>query len=267
MHFLNKTLIPITKIIAALIFISLNGCAVIHNMESDTGGKELNLNGNGMLLMTLEFSNAIRPALEAIKNQEISVLIVETQNPKTLNIQMHSFVPDKSGIFEHRHHTTYAFRMALPEGQYRIKAAVVNRKPGFLETVTALGLLPLMLDVNVEGNKVTYIGNIAATIREREKNEPRVSHLFLIPDIDNVRAGFHSGTFEVAVRDKFEEEMVWYKETYSALQNVEIYKQILPNYDYQKAKEWVEASSGMITHPAYPHTQIDEKDFGLNGKP
>ena len=44
-----------------LVFLSLNGCSTVHNMNIDTSGSSLDLDGKGMLLMSLEFSNEIRP--------------------------------------------------------------------------------------------------------------------------------------------------------------------------------------------------------------
>jgi hypothetical protein len=58
-------------------------------------------------------------------------------------------------------------------------------------------------------------------------NEERAG---LFPLVDAVIAGFSSGTFDVVVEGRFEENMKRFNSEYPALQSVQVEKSILPKW-------------------------------------
>lgn len=245
----------------------LSGCSSVHNMSKDTGGSSLNLDGNGMLLMSVEFSNEFRPEKKAGVDQKITCLFVETKDKRTGKIITHNFRPEESSVFVNNGYAKYAFRMLLPEGDYRLRLAAVNGGFGlgyglmFLPTaVPAMAVLPLILDTKVKNGEIDYIGNISAIIKERtEDDELRatISPSHLVPQPVDFSAGFQTGTFKVQVIDKFDREVDWYKEKYPALQSYNIGKAILPPYNYETAKKWAKNAGGLITHSSYAKSVSD----------
>jgi len=240
---------------------ALSGCSTVHNMNKDTGGSSLDLDRKGMLLMSLEFSNEFRPEKKAGVDQKIVYLLVDAKDEETGKITSHNFRPDESSVFAKNGYAKYAFRMLLPEGDYRLRLAVVNGGYGFgygllfmPNPVKASAVLPLILDTNVKSGEVYYIGNISAIIKERTKDDELRATIMpshLIPQPVDFAAGFQTGTFDVQVIDKFESEVDWYKEKYPVLQSYNIGKEILLPYNYESAKKWVKNAGGFVTHPSY----------------
>jgi hypothetical protein len=86
--------------------------------------------------------------------------------------------------------------------------------------------------------KVSYLGAIQGTVRERQGDEFRAGSV--IPLIDQSVAGASGGTFEVAVVDNYETDIKTFKKLFPAIQNVEVQRSILPPFDRQKAQAWWE---------------------------
>ena len=78
--------------------------------------------------------------------------------------------------------------------------------------ISANGALALQKTIDVEKNKVIYIGDITATIVEKKDNEKSVGPA--IPLIDQRVAGFSNGTFVVNVKDNFDQDVALLKKTY-----------------------------------------------------
>jgi len=258
------------SVIYSFVILSLSGCSTVHNMNIDTSGSILDLDGKGMLLMSVEFSNELRPAKKAGVDQKIVFLLIETKDKETGRITTHNFRPDESSVFVNDGYAKYAFRMLLPEGDYRLRLAFVEGEYGlgyglmFLpEPTKAAGLLPLMLDTTVKSGDVSYIGNISAIIKERTNDdELRVSMLSFLkppypPQPVDIAAGFQTGTIKVQVIDKYDSEVSWYKDKYQVLRSYDIGKAILPQYNYDDARKWANSSGGLVTHSSYPKPVSD----------
>jgi hypothetical protein len=250
----------------------INGCSTVHNMSKDTGGSSLDLDGKGMLLMSVEFSNKFRPEKKAGVDQKIVFLIIETKDKSTGQITTHNFQPDERSVFVNNEYAKYAFRMLLPEGDYRLRLAGVDGGYGlgyglmFIpNAVKAFAVLPFVLDTKVKSGEVDYIGNISAIIEERTKDDELRATImppYLVPQPVNLAAGFHIGTFKVQVIDKFDREVDWYKEKYPVLQSYNIGKAILPPYNYENAKEWAKEAGGNVTHSSY-EKPVSDRNAGV----
>ena len=257
----------ITFCIVCFVATVLSGCSAVHNMGKDTGGSSLNLDGYGMLLMSIEFSNEFRPQKIAGVDQKITRLVLETKDKQTGKITTHNFRPDESSVFVNDGYAKYAFRMLLSEGDYRLRlASVVGRYglgygPMFMPApVQPFATLPLILDTTVKNGEVDYIGNLSVIIKERtEDDELRATIMpsYIIPQPVNFVAGFQTGTFKVQVTDKFDREVDWYKEQYPVLQSYNIVKAILPPYNYETAKQWAEIAGGSMIQSSYAESVSD----------
>jgi len=91
------------------------------------------------------------------------------------------------------------------------------------------------LVINVPRNSVIYLGHINSVIRERANDsEKRAGSLF--PLIDQRVAGFSNGTFDVFIEDKFDEDMKVFVREYPGLQNVQVKKDILPQWERPESR-------------------------------
>ena len=267
----------IISAIFSYVLLSLSGCSTVHNMNKDTSGNSLDLDGKGMLLMSVEFNNQIRPNKKAGLDQKIAFLLIETIDKETGRITTHNFRPDESSVFVNDDYAKYAFRMLLPEGDYRLRLASIEGEYGvgyglmFIpEPKRAAGLLPLILDTTVKSGEVNYIGSISAIIKERtDDDELRVSMLSFMkppypPQPVDIAAGFQTGTFKVEVIDKYDSEVGWYKDKYQVLRSYNIGKAILPQYNYENARKWANNSGGFVTHSSYAKPVSGSNNIGTD---
>lgn len=127
-------------------------------------------------------------------------------------------------------------RFELDPGEYRLQGAFAQARAF---PVVAFFYVPMHMQFKVTPEpKVTYLGAIEATVRERQGNEFRAGSV--VPLIDQSVAGASGGTFEVAVADKYDADVKTFKKLFPAIQNVEINKSLLPAFDRQKAQTWWE---------------------------
>ena len=97
--------------------------------------------------------------------------------------------------------------------------------------------LPLYASLGSDGPGVYYLGSVQATIRERKDNEFRAGPV--IPLIDQAVAGASSGTFDVTIVDRFDQDIELFKSTFPALNGTLVVKKILSTWDRSKAQlEW-----------------------------
>jgi hypothetical protein len=89
--------------------------------------------------------------------------------------------------------------------------------------------LPLDLEVDIKPNSVNYLGHMYVVIREKKNNDEESAGL-IFPLIDQAVTGFYSGTFDVNIEDKFDEDMKWFLSEYPGLEKVKVVKSILPQW-------------------------------------
>ena len=99
-----------------------------------------------------------------------------------------------------------------------------------LVLVTTFASIPLNLDADIKPNSVNYLGHIDVKIRKK-KNDGEESAGPAFPyTVGNAAAGFLTGTYDVVIEDKFDEDMKTFISEYPALQKVKVEKSILPQW-------------------------------------
>jgi hypothetical protein len=99
--------------------------------------------------------------------------------------------------------------------------------------ITGGGIVPLKFKFGIKPNSVIYLGHLDIVMRER-KNDGEVRAGRIYPLIDQATIGASSGTFDVVVEDKFEEDVRLFVSEYPALQKVRIEKSLLPPWTRPK---------------------------------
>jgi hypothetical protein len=94
--------------------------------------------------------------------------------------------------------------------------------------VAASSFPSLNLEADIKPNSVLYLGHIDIMLRERKSDNEERAGLF--PLIDAALVGFSTGTFDISVDDRFDEDMKTFMSEYPALQNVKVEKSILPQW-------------------------------------
>lgn len=95
----------------------------------------------------------------------------------------------------------------------------------------AVSSAPLNLDVVIKPNSVQYLGHIDAVIRKKQNDGEKMAAARVYPDtLGHALAGFLTGTFDIAVTDKFDEDMSTFLSEYPGLRNIKVQKSILPQW-------------------------------------
>jgi ketosteroid isomerase-like protein len=95
--------------------------------------------------------------------------------------------------------------------------------------ISGFGFAKLNLITEIKPNSISYLGHLNIILREKRSDAEMMAG-GAIPYIDQSIAGFSSGTFDVVVEDKFDEDMKSFISEYPALQKVNVEKSILPQW-------------------------------------
>jgi len=188
----------------------VTGCATVHESAITKEDRTLSLNGEGMILLSLQVNNQYQPDYQP----QIIVVNVETPNAKNKK-DRHNFKTDLDGTVSSANGTRYLMRMQLKEGKYIARGAFCAYNSLF---VHANCFVPIHTGFEVKANKVTY----------------------LLPLIDQSVSGFASSTFDVTIEDQSNNDIKAFKSNFPALRSTEVVNAILPPFDRDKAQSWWE---------------------------
>lgn len=227
------------KLFIGTFFLLLTGCANVAPMAVDKQTKSLDVNSKSIVLMTVDLS---RPEPSRYIPHPLWIDFTKKGSPEKSERLV--FRVDKdAGNTSSEIHNKFLLRIALEPGQYELKTIFGNANAfpfnGFFQ-------VPLLEDINILPNTVTYVGRVNALMRPRVGEEFRAGSV--IPLIDQAATGVSGSTFEVNIVDAAEEEVPEFKAAFSVLANVEIQKSILPPFDRAKAQTWWE-TDGNIKEP------------------
>lgn len=221
------------------IFLLLVGCANVAPMAVDKQTKVLDVNSKSIVLMTIDLS---RPQPSRYIPHPLWIYFSKKgsqDRPERLGFR----VDKDAGNTSSEIHNKFLLRVALEPGQYQLEAVFGNANAfpfnGFF-------LIPLLEDINILPNTVTYVGRVNALMRPRVGDEFRAGSV--IPLIDQAATGVSGSTFDVTIVDASEEEIPEFKTEFSALANVDIQKAILPPFDRAKAQIWWETDGNVKEH-------------------
>lgn len=130
---------------------------------------------------------------------------------------------------------TYLIRMELEQGDYVLRG-LTSLARSF--PIQAMFFTPVHENIKSSNPGVFYLGHVEATVRERKDNEFKAGPS--IPLIDQGVAGASSGTFDVVISDRWEEDEQKFRSRFPALKGVTVEKKLLPPFDRARAQKWWE---------------------------
>ena len=131
----------------------------------------------------------------------------------------------------------YFVRVQLEPGSYTLRGMYAM---GRAFPIIGNFYVPLHAPLQVTGAGVTYLGAISATVRERQGNEFKAGPS--IPLIDQAIAGASTGTFDVVISDRYDEDVALFRKLFPALKEQGVTKAVLPPFDRARAQAWWEAN-------------------------
>jgi ketosteroid isomerase-like protein len=200
----------------------MSGCAG-HKMAVTKGQSDIDLTKKSIALLSVRISNQYKPSRQLALQ---SVIICPQSEPNCKHDPpSNPGSPYKPYKREKDYFNEYLLKYELESGTYNIDGLYTTYR---IPTLTfGIGFAKLNLTTEIKPNSISYLGHIDIVLREK-KNNAEISAGSAIPFIDQYLAGFSSGTFDVVVEDKFDEDMKSFISEYPALQKVKVEKSILP---------------------------------------
>ena len=226
---------------------TMSGCAG-NKVAVNKGQSDIDLTKKSIALLSVRISNQYKPS----RQLELQSVIICPQSEPNCKQDLSSSPesPYKPYKREKDYFNEYLLRYELESGTYYIDGLYTTYRIPML--TSGIGFAKLNLKTEIKPNSISYLGHLDIVLREK-KNNAEISAGGDIPFIDQYIAGFSSGTFDIVVEDKFDEDMKLFISEYPALQKVKVEKSILPQ-GIKPEKEVVVAP--MVEEPIAPKEAV-----------
>lgn len=211
------------------------GCASIRKMPLESDSEALTPESKPIYLLTVDVKNLNKQRYQP----EVRYVHVIRDNPSGKQ-ELLAFSMDSRGTHygeNEDQQPKFLVRLELEPGAYTLRGMYAMGKAF---PIVGNFYLPLHAPFQVAGSGVTYLGAVSATVRERQGNEFRAGPS--IPLIDQAIAGASTGTFDVTISDRFDEDLALFQKLFPALKARSIAKAVLPPFDRAKAQAFWEAN-------------------------
>ena len=233
-------------LIFCLVF-AMSGCAG-NKMALTKGKSDIDLTKKSIVLLSVRISNQYKPSRQL---KLLSVVICpQSETNCKHDLPSNPGSPYKPYKREKKHFNEYLLSYELESGTYNIDGLYTTYK---IPTLTSgFCYTKLNLKTEIKPNSISYLGHLDITLREK-KSDAEISAGGSVPLIDQSIPGFSSGTFDVEVEDKFDEDMKSFISEYPALKKVKVEKSILPHW-IRPEKEGVVAPK--VEEPVTPKEAV-----------
>ena len=232
-------------LVFCLVF-TMSGCAG-NKVAVNKDQSDIDLTKKSIALLSVRISNQYKPS----RQLELQSVIICPQSEPNCKQDLSSSPesPYKPYKREKDYFNEYLLRYELESGTYYIDGLYTTYRIPML--TSGIGFAKLNLKTEIKPNSISYLGHLDIVLREK-KNNAEISAGGDIPFIDQYIAGFSSGTFDIVVEDKFDEDMKLFISEYPALQKVKVEKSILP----QGIKPEKEVVAPKVEEPVTPKEAV-----------
>ncbi|MEN6320409.1 MAG: hypothetical protein ABFD82_16860 [Syntrophaceae bacterium] len=207
-------------VILCLVF-AMTGCAG-HKMALTKGQTNIDVTKKSIALLSVKVSNQHKPSCQ-LELTGVKICPQSETCSRPLPYFHKAESPYKSEIDRFNE---FLLSFGLESGRYNLQW-IGTTYQAFL--VSGFGGIPLDTKIDIKPNSISYLGHLDVVLRER-KNDDEKRAGNVIPLIDQSVPGFSTGTFDVIVEDKFDEDMKLFISEYPALKTVKVEKSILPQW-------------------------------------
>jgi hypothetical protein len=203
----------------------LTGCATRMPMALADGAAPKP--GKVTVLMSADLKNAYKPGWQP------ELVVAKWQKPGAEDASgRFNFKPDETALVAlpgANGDKTYLLSLELEPGKYQFAdLTAMARSFPIVGWFTAL----VMQEMTFAQAGVVYIGNVSATVRERQGDEMRAGPV--IPLIDQAVVGASGGTFDIETADRWSVDEALFKSVYPGLAGAQIGKQLMAPHDAAK---------------------------------
>jgi hypothetical protein len=192
------------------------GCA--HNMPLAKGQTSIDLSKHTIALLSVKVSNQHKPEYQPNR------LLVFVGGAAHLVDDIYK--SEKNGFNE------YLVNFDLKPGTNRFDKIWFIYRGTF---TAGHASVPLGVETEIKGGSVTYLGHMNLVIRAKnDGNEPNAGPV--IPLIDQAVTGFSTGTYDLVIEDRFDEDMKSFISEYPGLERVMVEKSVLPQQTRRESR-------------------------------
>lgn len=214
-------------VIPFLVF-TIAGCAA-HGMALSKGQTDIALK-KSIALVSIKTVNDYEPAFQF----DLVGLIVCPQSEPCTNPRPYLYKAAGAYRSEKNRFNEYLVSLELAPGKYTIKSAAVVYTSLF---ANAGGYAPFDAKIEISPNTISYLGHVDIVLRKKKTAEEKTAGreqidagVLRVELSDKSIVGFSTGTIDIFIEDKFDEEMKVFASEYPALKKVRIEKAILPQW-------------------------------------
>lgn len=234
------------RLIAALIACCVvTGCATVNPVAFDKQTKAIDTRDKSIVLMTVVVSRPDKSRFEPVPY----VVHVEKPGAQSKEDRQNFKIDKDTDATRANGQEVYLLRLALVAGEYRL-VDVFGMARAF--PVNGMFTVPLVANLKVKPNSVTYIGRVTAKLRKRAGGEFRAGPV--IPLLDQAIAGMSGGTWDIAIENLADQDVGLFRAAYPVLNNVNIDTAALAPFDRAAAQRWWEGESAPADKAAEPAT-------------
>lgn len=227
---MNSRIYAILTVISMLLLV---GCASSHKMAFQDDTIKIEDIKNPVFLMTATIKNEYKTSHQP---KMLSVNVVKTGvNGSSENINFRSDDKSKNESDDSNIGSKYLIRMELESGEYVLRG-FTSMSSSF--PIHGFFFTPLHETLKASEPGIYYLGSVNATVRKREGDEFKAGSS--IPLLDQAIAGASGGTFEIKIADQWSTDGPEFKKAFPILKIADIKKQILPEFNRERAQKWWE---------------------------
>jgi hypothetical protein len=209
-------------------------------MAFEKGAKTIDTSEKSVVLMAVEISRSddsrFVPKPIAVK--------LELPNAKSKEERQNFKLNEDQDTVVDGGRLVYLTRMALKPGKYKMGDVT-----GLASAFPFVGtfVVPLLMDLEVKPNSITYVGRVTAKLRPRQGDEFRAGPV--VPLIDQAATGLSGGTWDVTTENMSQRDLALYRAQFPALQSATIETSPLPPFDRAAAQRWWDGDTSPAVKP------------------
>jgi hypothetical protein len=219
----------IKKFVLFVVALHFVGCANVSPMAINKSTKEINTSEKSIVLFTVNLARN-EPSRYIPRP---SFVRFEIKNAAGKNEFVSFQTDNEAGTYGSELSNTFYVRTALAPGEY-VLHTILGSTSAF--PFNGFFVMPVLIKVNVPNHKVAYLGRIDALLRPRANEEFRAGSV--IPLIDQSVTGVSGNTFEISIKDNYQEDMPEFKKRFPVLENTEVQPIILNAWSRAVAEAW-----------------------------
>ncbi|MCE5341066.1 MAG: hypothetical protein LLF92_08060 [Planctomycetaceae bacterium] len=209
--------------ILMLIFMPFwSGC--VRSTMLDANAKKLDLTKRSIALMRVKVSNEYKPEYQPFLR---TAMLMTKGGYADFKIKSSALL-----VKEEKKYNEYLVTVDVPPGKYLMES-MVGEVMTLVPPIDATSVMIPCVPFELKPNEIVYLGKIEGRIHKR-LNDKELRAGIVIPLVDQMVAGFSTGTYDISVFDNYSADIPLFIQKYPILKNYTIKKAVPHTYKQPK---------------------------------